>query len=180
MSEDNDITNSERLEEVVDRVEHLTRIRGKVAEVVSDREIILNKGSDDGVREGMYFAVLNPDTVGITDPDTGEQLGGIRVVKITVRAVEVAPKLTLARTFRTRRVNVGGSAGGGVSALYASLQPPKYVEEVEKLRLDKNSPRKLDPEESVVLRGDPFETATSREVADVRSISVWEEDDRLH
>jgi len=154
------------------------RLQGKVAEVVSDRELILNRGSDHGVRSGMYFAILDPDAVGITDPDTGEQLGGIRIVKIVVQAVEVAPKLTLARTFKTRTINIGGPGGSNglssFSAMFAPPDPPEYVEQVEKLTLDRNAPRKIDPAESVVSRGDPFESATPREVEDVRSISVWE------
>lgn len=154
------------------------RLQGKVAEVVSDREVILNRGVEHGVRPGMYFAILDPDAVGITDPDTGEQLGGIRVVKIVVQAVEVAPKLTLARTFKTRTVNIGGNGTGAglssIAAMLATPKPPEYVEQVEKLTLDRNAPRKIDPDDSVVSRGDPFESATPSEVEDVRSISVWE------
>lgn len=156
---------------------NVERLQGKVAEVVSDREVILNRGSEHGVRAGMYFAILDPDAVGITDPDTGEELGGIRVVKIVVQAVEIAPKLTLARTFKTRTVNIGGTGTGGFSSLAAILatpKPPEYVEQVEKLTLDRNAPKKIDPNDSVVFRGDPFESATPSEVEDVRSISVWE------
>lgn len=151
------------------------RIRGKVAEVVSDREVILNRGSEHGVHAGMYFAILDPGAVGITDPDTGEPLGDIKMVKIVVRAIEVAPKLTLARTFRSRRVNVGGSGALGIGVLARAMQEPEYVDQVEKLTLDKNSPRKIDPKDSVVKRGDPFESAEPEEVEDVRSITVWEE-----
>ncbi|MGN7187248.1 hypothetical protein [Microbacterium enclense] len=152
-----------------------SRVYGKVAEVVSDREVILNRGSEHGVRVGMYFAILDPGAVGITDPDTGEALGDIKIVKIVVRAIEVAPKLTLARTFRSRRVNIGGSGGLGIGAFARAMQEPEYVEQVEKLTLDRNAPRKIDPKDSVVKRGDPFESAEPEEVEDVRSITVWEE-----
>lgn len=155
-------------------VEPERRVQGKVAEVVSDREVILNRGSEHGVYPGMYFAILDPSAVGITDPDTDEPLGDIKIVKIVVRAVDVAPKLTLARTFRSRRVNVGGT-GMGLSVFASALREPEYVEKVEKLTLDRNSPRKIDPKDSVVGRGDPFESATPEEVEDVRSITVWEE-----
>lgn len=152
-----------------------SRVYGKVAEVVSDREVILNRGSEHGVRAGMYFAILDPGAVGITDPDTGEPLGDIKIVKIVVRAIDVAPKLTLARTFRSRRVNIGGSGLLGVGALTRAMQEPEYVEQVEKLTLDRNAPRKIDPKDSVVKRGDPFESAEPEEVEDVRSITMWEE-----
>lgn len=149
------------------------RIVGKVAEVVSDREVILNRGSNHGVEAGDYFAILDPDTVGVTDPDTGEALGDIRVVKIVVQAVEVAPKLTLARTFRTQTVNIGGS-GIGLAGIANALASPEYVEQVETLILDRNAPRKIDPKDSVVRRGDPFESASPEEVEDVRSVTTWE------
>jgi hypothetical protein len=150
-----------------------THIRGLVAEVVSDRELILNRGSDDGVEEGMYFAVLNPDTIAVTDPESGEDLGGIKVVKITVQAVEVGPRLTLARTFRTKTVNVGGT-GTGFASVFASMQAPEYVEKVEKLTIAEDTPRKIDPSRSIVGRGDPFEEVDAAEAEDVKSITVWE------
>ncbi|GAA2182258.1 hypothetical protein GCM10009785_20640 [Brooklawnia cerclae] len=173
MTEDHaDNDDNTELAELVKEPEN--RIRGKVAEVVSDREVILNRGSEHGVRPGMYFAILDPDAVGITDPETGETLGDIRIVKIVVRATDVAPKITLARTFRTRRVNIGGSGGLGLGSIARAMQEPEYVEQVEKLTLDRNSPRKIDPNDSVVGRGDPFELATPAEVEDIRSITVWE------
>lgn len=161
--------------ELAQITDHDERIYGKVAEVVSDREVILNRGVEHGVQIGMYFAILDPSAVGITDPDTGESLGDIKMVKIVVRAIEVAPKLTLARTFRTRRVNVGGTGALGLSTFARAMQEPEFVEKVERLTLNKNSPRKIDPKDSVVGRGDPFESATPEEAEDVRSITVWEE-----
>lgn len=173
MAEENELDDENvEVAELVEEPEE--RIRGKVAEVVSDREVILNRGSEHGVRPGMYFAILDPDAVGITDPETGEPLGDIKVVKIVVRATDVAPKITLARTFRTRRVNVGGTGALGLSGFARAMQEPEYIEQVEKLTLDRNSPRKIDPNDSVVGRGDPFELATPEEVEDVRSITVWE------
>lgn len=161
-------------------VSEAPRLRGQVAELVSDREVILNRGSNHGVQQGQYFAILNPDTIGITDPETGEDLGGIRVVKVVVVAVEVAPKLTLARTFRTKTLNVGGnsSALSALASVSNMLAAPKYVETVEKLTLDKNAPRKIAPSESVVSKGDPFEEAYEDEVEDVRTITLFEADDR--
>lgn len=156
------------------------RLRGQVAELVSDREVILNRGSNHGVQAGQYFAILNPDTIGITDPETGEDLGGIRVVKVVVVAVEVAPKLTLARTFRTKTLNMGGTSNAlsAFASVSNILAAPKYVETVEKLTLDKNAPRKISPSESVVSTGDPFEEAYDDEVEDVRTITLFEADDR--
>ncbi|PZF63769.1 hypothetical protein DEI81_06645 [Curtobacterium sp. MCBD17_013] len=148
------------------------KVQGKVAEIVSDREVILNRGERDGVEQGMYFAILDPDFVSVTDPDSNEDLGGIRLVKVAVQAVEVAPHLTLARTFRTRTVNVGGTAAG-IGSILAATQPPRYVERVERLTIDESTRRKIDPSESVVGRGDPFEEIDEDDAEDIKSITIW-------
>jgi len=149
-------------------------IRGKVAEVVSDRELILNKGAVDGVIEGDYFKVLNPNTMNVVDPETGEQLGGFNVIKIVVVAIQVADRVTLARTFRRKTVNIGGTASFGMASVIRGMQEPKYVEQIERLRLDEAAPRPLAPGDSIVSVGDPWELANPEEIEDVQTVTVWE------
>lgn len=139
-------------------VKDAAHVTGMVAEIVSDQEIILNRGSEHGLKEGDYFAILDPKANSVRDPETGEPLGGIRKVKIVVRATDVAPKLTLARTFRTRRVNIGGNGSGGLSGILGLYgEPPKWVDEVETFALKPDGPRPIAEEESLVAIGDPFE-----------------------
>ena len=77
-------------------------IRGKVAAILNTRELALNIGKDDGVELGMRFAIMNRKGVGITDPDTGEVLGDVPVVKTVVKVTRVdGEHLSTARTFRT-------------------------------------------------------------------------------
>lgn len=149
-------------------------ISGHVAEIVSDREVILNKGSSDGVTEGMYFKIIDPAGIGVKDPITGEDLGGIKRIKVVVKAVEVAPRLTLARTFRKRTVNVGGAGRGGISDVALLMTPEKYVEQVEKLRLDSKASKPIGPSESVVSKGDPFESSTPQEAELAQTVTTWE------
>lgn len=155
-------------------MDNTPEIIGKVAEIISDREVILNRGRADGVKKGMYFKILDPAGIGITDPDTGEDLGGIKRIKIVVVAVEVADRLTLAQTFRTRSVNVGGSSDIGLSTIANLMAPVKYVEQVEKLRLDPSAGKPLGPSESVVSKGDPFELSDRAEAENSQSVTVWE------
>lgn len=149
-------------------------ISGHVAEIVSDREVILNKGFSDGVREGMYFKIIDPTGIDVKDPITGEDLGGIKRIKIVVKAIEVAPRLTLARTFRKRTVNVGGAASGGYAEISRMLRPVNYVEQVEKLRLDEQASKPIGPSESVVAKGDPFEISTPQEAELTQTVTTWE------
>ena len=133
-------------------------VTGKVAQIVSDQEVILNRGSDQGITEGDYFAILDPKTLEVEDPETSESLGGIRKVKIVVRVTSVAPKLSLARTFRTRRVNVGGNGYGGISSIVAAMgEAPRWVDEVETFASPEDGPRQISPSESIVRIGDPIE-----------------------
>src|SRR5262245_12200727 len=65
------------------------RIRGKVAAILSKRELILNVGSDDGVEIGMKFVILNSQGIDVSDPDTGKVLGTVEVPKTVVKVVRV-------------------------------------------------------------------------------------------
>src|SRR5690242_5755474 len=65
------------------------RIRGKVAAILSKRELILNIGSGDEVQVGMKFVILNSQGMDVRDPDTGEVLGNVEVPKTVVKVVRV-------------------------------------------------------------------------------------------
>ena len=76
------------------------RIKGKIAKILNTRELVLNRGFDDGVAVDMEFAVLEP-RLSIIDPDTQEPLGDLEREKIRVRVFETYPKFSLARTYET-------------------------------------------------------------------------------
>lgn len=147
----------EAIEEQSQAIARKVAVTGMVAEVISDQELILNRGSDHGIREGDYFAILDPKAREVYDPETHTTLGGFKKVKIVVRATDVAPRLTLARTFRTRRVNVGGHGNGIASILSSMGEAPRWVDEVETFALQPDSPRPISQEESIIAIGDPFE-----------------------
>ena len=77
-------------------------ITGKVAKVISNREVALNIGKTGGVREGMLFDIVVPGSLEITDPETGELLGTVRPgSKARVRVFSVNDRFSLATTYRT-------------------------------------------------------------------------------
>ena len=84
-------------------------IRGKVARVLNSREVAINKGSDDGVKIGMIFKILSTKGSEIEDPDTGEPLGSVDLVKTNVKVTVVQERIAVASTYRSYRVNVGGA-----------------------------------------------------------------------
>ena len=147
------------------------RIIGKVARVNSDRELIINRGLEDGVERGTYFYV-KADPIGITDPDTGESLGEVLPIKIVVRADEVSERFCIARTFRSRRVLVQeaqpGNEGLGraIGSWRQQLQPPRpaqYETRVETLRIDPKKGAPIAEYESVVSVGDLVESVLKGE-----------------
>lgn len=72
-------------------------IIGKVARILSDEEVVLNVGSEDGVKAGMEFVIFSGSDH-IIDPETGEDLGAIEIVKGRVGVYHVQDKISLART----------------------------------------------------------------------------------
>ena len=127
-------------------------IRGKVARVLNSREVALNIGSADGVAVRMYFDVMDREGEDITDPDTGETLGSIQRAKVRVRTIYVQEKLSLAATYRQRRVNTGGMLDTSFSKF---LMPQKWVSEYETLKSTEKTWEPLSEEESYVEIGDP-------------------------
>ena len=72
-------------------------IHTKVAKVLNSTSVILATGSDEGVKEGMEFVIYDLSET-ILDPETGEDLGKLELVKGRVYAVHVQDKLTWAQT----------------------------------------------------------------------------------
>lgn len=142
----------------------MKKLNGKVARILNDREVVLSRGTRQGLTEGEYVGIFDPLTEGIKDPETGENLGGVRRFKVTLRVTQVSERLAIASTYKTTTVNVGGSfsAGADVARL---MSPPKYVTKVEKLTFDDESARPITFADSRVGVGDDFELI-SKETAD--------------
>ena len=127
-------------------------ITGKVAHVLNSREVALNRGANDGVEPGMVFRILSPAGFEVRDPDTGELLGSVENVKFRVRVVSVQDRISVARTFKFQRINVGGN---GFTRRKSSklFNPPRWVKRYEALK-PKDDAQDPDGDEYVSI-GDP-------------------------
>ena len=126
------------------------RIEGKVARILNERELVINRGSRDGVEIGMRFAILNPNGIDITDPETHEVLGSVPIAKTIVKVVRVDERMSVGRTFRT----IPGRAGGSVFSAIAALSP--IPDRPETLRAGERTVyQEISEEESSVKTGDP-------------------------
>lgn len=72
-------------------------VEGKVAKILGNREIVINRGRNDGVRPGMTFEVFAAEGEEVWDPDTGETLGTVEDVKAKAEVTEVKERLAVAR-----------------------------------------------------------------------------------
>jgi hypothetical protein len=90
-------------------------IRGVVAALVNERELVINRGSAHGVARGMRFQVLTESDLEIYDPETGESLGNITRVKVRVEARIIQEKMSICRTYETLRSSVFPSIARGLT-----------------------------------------------------------------
>ena len=77
-------------------------VEGKVAKILGNNEVVINRGRSEGVRPGMLFEVFTPGGEEVWDPDTGETLGTVEDVKAHAEVTEVKERLAVARLQNTR------------------------------------------------------------------------------
>ena len=73
-------------------------LTGKITNIIDEYIVIINIGAEKGVAEGMKFEILGP-TIVINDPDSGEELGKLELIKARVRVTEVKPKYSIAESY---------------------------------------------------------------------------------
>lgn len=157
------------------------RIVGKVAAVNSDRELVINRGSEHGVTLDDYFYIKG-EPIEITDPDTGDSLGSIAPTKAVVKVREIADKFCIVRTFRTSEILVEEAVRGNndlanaLNPLGRYLQPPKpakYETRVETFRLDPSKGEPISATESVVSVGDVAQSLLEGETLDPATTTLF-------
>jgi hypothetical protein len=87
----------------------------RVAYVISPDKVVINKGSDDGVRQGQTFLFY---AIGgnIKDPVTGENLGPLELIRGTGQVVHVQNRMSIVRSARQKPLydrGAGFSSGPG-------------------------------------------------------------------
>ncbi len=129
-------------------------IRGKVARILNSREIAINVGSQSGVVVGMDFDIVDENEE-IRDPDTNQVLGVIGRPKVRVKVTRVQERLSLASTYKTRRVNVGGQGlGSEMGPLTKAFLPREWITERETIKTEERTWDDIDETENYVKTGD--------------------------
>lgn len=138
------------------------KIVGKVADLIDNRSLVFNKGSNAGVTKNMIFRVLDPVGREVKDPDNGKVIGHVNLPKIEVQVTHVYDKYSIAKTYKFREINVGGSGSLSVGNIFT---PPKYVKKYDTFEIDESVQKQIDEKKSIVKIGDVVEQVTEDELA---------------
>lgn len=87
----------------------------KVAKIISEYEIIINAGSEDGIEQGDSLKIVDKKDRVVKDPDSGSVLGTFPGYKAIIQAKEVAEKYTICRSPITYQSSL-------ISNVYNSLE----------------------------------------------------------
>jgi len=74
----------------------------KVASIINPLRLVINRGENDGVRLKQRVLVYSINNEEIKDPNTGESLGHLEIVKGTGRVVHLQDKLATIESDKTR------------------------------------------------------------------------------
>jgi len=134
------------------------RIQGKVLRVLSDQDIVLDKGEEDGVNEGDYIAIVDEPISNIEFVRDGKDLGKLTTFKASLRITQVTANLSIASTYRMINVNVGGFGLGTTGAINFSqfASPPKTEKRIQKIESDQSINAKISKRTVRIEEGDAF------------------------
>ena len=75
----------------------MERIEGRVVKVLDEFKVVINKGAEDGVKEGMVFYIFEYGE-DIIDPFTNENLGKLEVLKGKASVEHVQDKMAILKS----------------------------------------------------------------------------------
>ncbi len=139
-------------------------IRGQVALILGPRELVINKGTSDGVWPGMKFAVLDLRATHIKDPQTNVDLGSIRIEKVRVEVTRAEPRASLASTYEL--ASEGYASLSNIQQLLTLGAPARY-------ETFKGESAGWDEKQSIVHRGDVVEQIFVADHRVVEMIDVY-------
>ena|SRR5256885_13854067 len=96
---------------------------GKVATIVSPRQIAINVGANKEVKQGDLVTVYN--RIDVSDPVSHEDLGDVLITKVKLRITVVYARFSVAETFEKRTTPTDS-----LWSAAAALSQPAIVETV--------------------------------------------------
>ena len=88
----------------------------RVASVQDEFRVVINAGTEDGVREDMEFVIFSKGEE-IKDPETGASLGQLEAVKGRIEIVHAQPTMAIGRSaqYSEKKYPVSSGLLGGFS-----------------------------------------------------------------
>ena len=126
------------------------QIKAKVAQVLNSREMVINKGANAGVTQGMQFSVLNSKGQRVIDPETKVELGSLNLEKARVKVTKVYENMSICSTFRIRGGGFSSGFYGNVATDLFKLGKPV----VETFETDAEIIKEIDTTNLAVQIGD--------------------------
>lgn len=77
-------------------------IKGRVAKILNEFQLVLNVGSKQGAKTGMRFVIYEEGDE-IKDPETGESLGTLEIVKGEIKLSHVQETISIAQSKETKK-----------------------------------------------------------------------------
>lgn len=75
-----------------------------VAKVIDDYKLVINRGSENGIKEGQRMLVYCVSDEDIKDPETGESLGFLELVRGTGKIIFIQEKMSIIESDKVKRI----------------------------------------------------------------------------
>lgn len=76
-----------------------------VAKVIDDYKLVINRGSEHGIREGQRMLVYCISDEDIKDPETGESLGFLELVRGTGKIIFIQEKISILESDKFHKID---------------------------------------------------------------------------
>jgi len=114
----------------------MSAILGKVVRVLSPTELVVNLGSAHGISDTSRFVVFTPGDE-LTDPDTGEPLGQLEIVRGRAEAKHVQEKMSTIRSIEKKTMTRDRSRlAPGHSPFASGIKQPMFETVTEEVLVD--------------------------------------------
>ncbi|MGK7958479.1 MAG: hypothetical protein AB4063_24960 [Crocosphaera sp.] len=75
-----------------------------VAKVIDNSKLVINRGSEHGIREGQRMLVYYVSDEDIKDPNTGDSLGYLELVRGTGKIIFIQDKLSILESDKIKNI----------------------------------------------------------------------------
>ena len=79
--------------EIVEEAIAETPFPASVARILDNYTVVINRGSEHGIRKSQRFQIYIYSEEEIIDPENGESLGRLEIIKGTGKVVHIQPKM---------------------------------------------------------------------------------------